>query len=199
MSKFSFKFLHHPPVSWHIIPMKFSSWNTICFGQKETIKVQVFRLLSALMKVHPIPHAIFQTTRSGFIQFLHHYSVSWKITPLHFCSSNLVYFGQKEPIKKKFSDFWVVGWKFTQFLMSYFKPQVSFSLNFASPFSVMGDNSSYFFGQYSIWFKIYMIWIKGTHQSVKFQTFRCSHEISPNLYFDRLLLFKIYKISAKKV
>ena len=36
----------------------------------------IFRLLSALMKVHPIPHAIFETTRSGFIQILHHCSVS---------------------------------------------------------------------------------------------------------------------------
>ena len=33
------------------------------------------------------------------------------------------------------------------------------------------------------------------------QNFRLSaaHQISPNLYFDRLLLLKIYKISAKKV
>ena len=44
-----------------------------------------------------------------------------------------------------------------------------------------------------------MIWTKRVHQSAKFQTFDCSSEISPNLYFDRLLLLKIYKISAKKV
>ena len=114
--------------------MKSSSWNIICFGQKEPNKVQFSRLLSALMKVHPISHAIFETTRSGFIQILHHCLVSWKITSLYFCRSNLVYFGQKEPIKKEFSGFWVVKWKFTKFLMSYLKPQVSFSLNFASLF-----------------------------------------------------------------
>ena len=88
-----------------------SSWNIINFGQKERIKVQFFNLLSALMKVHPIPHAIFETATPGFIQILHHCSVSWKITPLRFCSSNLVYFVQKEPIKKKFLEFLVVGWK----------------------------------------------------------------------------------------
>ena len=44
-----------------------------------------------------------------------------------------------------------------------------------------------------------MIWTKGAHQSAKFQTFNCSRKISPNLYFDRLLLLKVYKISAKKV
>ena len=72
---------------------------------KELIKVHYFRLLSALMKVHPIPHAIFETTRPGFIQILHHCSVSWKITPLFVSNSNLIYFEQEEPIGKKLSDF----------------------------------------------------------------------------------------------
>ena len=44
-----------------------------------------------------------------------------------------------------------------------------------------------------------MMFKKGAHQSAKFQTFDCSGEISPNLYIDRLLLLKVYKISAKKV
>ena len=43
-----------------------------------------------------------------------------------------------------------------------------------------------------------MIFTKGAHHSAKFQTFDCSGEISPNLYFDRLLLLKVYKVSAKK-
>ena len=43
-----------------------------------------------------------------------------------------------------------------------------------------------------------MIFTKGTHHSAKFETFDCSGEISPNLYFDRLLLLKVYKVSAKK-
>ena len=102
--------------------------------------------MGALLKVHPIPHAIFETTRSGFIQILHHYSVSWKITPLYFFSSNLIYLGQK------LLDFWVVGWKFTKFLMPYLKPQVSFSLNSASLFNVMRDSLLYFFSWNFIWF-----------------------------------------------
>ena len=44
-----------------------------------------------------------------------------------------------------------------------------------------------------------MIFIMGAHQSAKFQTFDCSGEISPNLYFDRLLLLKVCTISAKRV
>ena len=70
------------------------------------IKVQFLKLLSVLMKIHPIPHAIFETTRSGFIQILHHCSVPWK-TPLHFSSSNLIYFWQNSPSKL---NFWTFEW-----------------------------------------------------------------------------------------
>ena len=38
---------------------------------------------------------------SVFLQNLHNSSVSWKITPLYFCSSNNIYFGHKESIKTK--------------------------------------------------------------------------------------------------
>ena len=44
----------------------------------------------------------------------------------------------------------------------------------------------------------YMIFTEGTHDSAKFQTFDCSGEILPNLYFDRLLLLNVYNVSAKK-
>ena len=80
------------------------------------------------MKVHPISHAIFQTTKSGFIQILHYCLVSLKIKPLYFFCWNLIYFRQKQPIEVKFLDFRVVGLKFTKFLMSYLKVQVSFSI-----------------------------------------------------------------------
>ena len=41
---------------------------------------------------------------------------------------------------------------------------------------------------------------KEAHKHAKFQTLDCSREISPlNLYFDRLLLLKVYKIPAKNV
>ena len=43
-----------------------------------------------------------------------------------------------------------------------------------------------------------MIFTKGAHQIAKLQSFDCSGGISPNLYFDSLLLQKVYKVSAKK-
>ena len=41
----------------------------------------------------------FPNHKSVFLQILHNSSVSWKITPLYFCSSSNIYFGHKEPIK----------------------------------------------------------------------------------------------------
>ena len=45
-----------------------------------------------------------------------------------------------------------------------------------------------------------MIFTNGAHESAKFLTFRCSGEISPNLYFDRLNFFcwKYIKFQLKK-
>ena len=42
-------------------------------------------------------HAIFETTLSKFTQILYHCPVLWKITPLYFFSSNLIYFLQRKP------------------------------------------------------------------------------------------------------
>ena len=39
----------------------------------------------------------------AFLQILHHFSVSWKITPPYFFRSNVIYFAQKEPVKVKIS------------------------------------------------------------------------------------------------
>ena len=62
------------------------------FGQKEPMKVQIFKFLSALMKVHPIPHASFETTRSRFTQILH-------LCSLYFFISNLNTLDKKSPSK----------------------------------------------------------------------------------------------------
>ena len=116
--------MHHPSVSWNIIPLNFSSCNIICFSQKGSINVQFVRRFSALMKFHPILHAIFGTTRSEFIQILQQWSVLCKINSLHFFGSNLIYSGQKEPVELKF-------------LMSYFKSQVSFSIYLLSVIKII--------------------------------------------------------------
>ena len=60
----------------------------------------IFRLLSVLMKVHPIPHAIFETARSRSIQILNHSLVSWQITSLHFLAQTLCTLDKKSPSKE---------------------------------------------------------------------------------------------------
>ena len=92
----------------------------------------------------------------------------------------------------KFSDVPLLTWKFAKFVLSYLKPPVRFSLNFASLFSIMRHASYEHF-----LLKLYMIWIKGAHRSANFQTFDCSSENSLKLHFDGQL--KVYKVSAKKV
>ena len=118
-----------------------------------------------------------------------HCSVSWKITPPYFFSSKFTYFGQKQPIEVKFWNFWVVEWKFSKFLMSYLKLQVIFSLNFVSLCSVMRNNSFVLFS-----WNFILCWRR---QPIKVPNYRFS--FSPNLCLDRLLLLKVYQISAKKV
>ena len=94
--------LRYPSVSWHVNPLKFSSWNVTCFGQKEPIKVQSFRLLSALMN-SPTSSCHFKNWKvrvhSNFGSL---FSVRYKNDRLLFCtflSRYFVSFGQKEPIK----------------------------------------------------------------------------------------------------
>ena len=65
-----------------------------------------------------------------FLQNLHNSSLSWKITPLYFCSSNNMYFEHKEPIKtKKKLDFSRARVKICEVHVSS-KPKSQFLFNF---------------------------------------------------------------------
>ena len=56
------------------------------FGQKDPIKVPILTLSSALVKICQISQVFFSNHKSVSLQHLHNSSVSWKITPLYFCS-----------------------------------------------------------------------------------------------------------------
>ena len=98
---------------------------------------------------------------------------------------------KNSPLK---SNFWTFEWLGENSSSSsrIFKTTSQFFFKLCI-FNIMSDKSSVLF-----YLKLYMIFTKGAHHSAKFQTFDCSGEISPNLYFDRLLLLKVYKVSAKK-
>ena len=58
----------------------------------------------------------FSNDKSISLQILYLSSVLWKIIPLYFCSSNNIYFAQKEPIKIKFLRISSACVKFCQIL-----------------------------------------------------------------------------------
>ena len=62
-----------------------------------------------------------------------------------FSAQALHAFCKSIPSKCKFSDYPLLGLKFTKFLTSFFKQKVAFSSKFESFFSIMKDNSSVLF------------------------------------------------------
>ena len=122
-------------VSRKITPLYFFSSNDIYFAQKESIKVKIFKtfkcssqnlsnsLYMSILKWQAIP-----------LQMVYPSSVSRKITPLYFFSSNNIYFAHKEPIKVKIfetfrclgqnsSNSWHVNFEMTsQFLLKFYIP-----------------------------------------------------------------------------
>ena len=130
------------------------------------------------MKFHPIPQMPFLKPLGRRIYSIFASLFSFMKDNCIFFSSNVMYVG-----------------KFTKSFMSYLKPHVSFSLNFASLFNVMRDNSSVLSQ-----LKRNMIFTKGAHQSAKISgKLQLLRLISPNLCFGRLLLLKVYTISAEKI
>ena len=77
--------------------------------------------------------------------YLCHYIIFHATIPLHFLAQTLHTFYQSSPSKFKFSDFQLLGLKFTKFLISIFKQKFSFSSMFGSLPSVMRDHSSVLF------------------------------------------------------
>ena len=94
------------------------------------------------MKVHPIPHAIFETTRSGFVQILHHCSVSWKITPPFILRQTSYAWGKNGPLKW---NFWTAEWldKIHQIPHIKFETIKQLFFNFASVFNAMRGKSDF--------------------------------------------------------
>ena len=93
--------LYPSSVSWKIIPLYFFNSNNIYFAHKEPIKVKIFETFESSGQNLPNSLCQFLNDKSIPLQILYPPSVSWKITPLYFFSSNNIYFAQKEPIKVK--------------------------------------------------------------------------------------------------
>ena len=122
-----------------------------------------------------------------YSNFVSLFSVAKDNSSVFFLSQTFILW-TKRTHRSKISRLLSVWVKTHQISDVIFETTSQFFLNFASLFSVMRDNSSVLFQ-----LKLCMIWTKGAQQSAKFQTFDCSHKISPNVHFDRLLLLKVYK------
>ena len=81
------------------------------------------------------------------------FSVMTRNSSVNFQLKHYILCSQKEPIKVQILRLCSIESKFTIFLVSFFKPQVSFSSNFASFFSTMTHNSSIQFGSNIIHFR----------------------------------------------
>ena len=92
--------LHHSSVSWKTVLLYFFRSNVIYFAQKEQIKVQIFETFKCSSQ-NSTNSCHFWNSKSVFLQILHHSSVSWDVFALCLFSWNLIYFQQKEPIKKQ--------------------------------------------------------------------------------------------------
>ena len=76
----------------------FSS-NNIYFARKKPIKMKMFETFEYSGQISSNSLCQFWNDKSIPLQMLCLSSVSWKIIPLYFFSSNNKYFAQKEPIK----------------------------------------------------------------------------------------------------
>ena len=92
---------HHFLMSWKITPRHFFSSNNIYFAHNEPIKVKIFEVFEG--SGQNLSNSLCQSwsDKSIPLWILHPTSLSWKITPLYFFSSNNIYFAQKESIKEK--------------------------------------------------------------------------------------------------
>ena len=108
---------HNFSVSFKVIP--FLLWTK---GSHQSLNFDTFKCSSGKCQISQV---FLQTTSQFFFKMF--ITVSWKINPLYFYSSNNIYFGHKEPITTNFLHFRVHRSKLVKFLMSILKRQVSSS------------------------------------------------------------------------
>ena len=112
--------LHHSSISWKITPLYFFSSSNIYFAQKEPIKVKISETFECSGQNFSNSLCQFWNNKSIPLQILYSSSVSRKITPVYFFSSNNLYFVQKETIKAKtFKTFECSGQNLPNYLRQF--------------------------------------------------------------------------------
>ena len=110
------------------------------------------------------------------LQVLHPSSVSWKISPLYYFSSNNIYFAEKEPIKVEiFETFKCSGQNLSNSLCQFWNDKsIPLHILYSSSFS-WKITPLYFFRAINIYFA------QKEHIKMRFfETFKCSGQNSSN-------------------
>ena len=119
--------MHQLSVSWHVIPLKFSSWS-ITLQTKEAHQITNFQIFECFNQSSPNSSCQFWNHKvKVYSNFVSLFSVTKDNSSVFFYLKPL-YFGQKEPIKVKFSDFWVFGWKLISYVVFETTSQFFFKL-----------------------------------------------------------------------
>ena len=96
--------LYHTSVSWKTTPIYFFSSNNIYFAQKKPIKMKILETYRCSGQNFSIFLCQFWNEKSIPLQILYPSSVSWKIIPVFFFSSNNICFAQYELIEVNIFD-----------------------------------------------------------------------------------------------
>ena len=119
--------MHQLSVSWHLISLKFSSWS-ITLRTKRAHQITNFQIFDCFIESSPNSSCQFWNHKvKVYSNFVSLFSVTKDNSSVFFYLKPL-YFGQKEPIKVKFSDFWVFGWKLISYVVFETTSQFFFKL-----------------------------------------------------------------------
>ena len=101
------------------------------------LKYKCWRLLSSWVKIHEIPCVNFETSSQFLFIFFIILQCHYVYLPCKFVAHAFSTLDKRIPWRYQFWHFQLFWWKFAKLLMSFSKPQVSFSSNFTWLFSVM--------------------------------------------------------------
>ena len=130
-----FQILRHSSVSWNLTWLKIFSWCNVYFGWNEGMKFQNLRLSRACRKFSKFLVSFLELSRIFFPNFALLFSVMKSNSSAIFSWCN-VYFGQNVVYEILNFQSFNACIKFNKFPVSFLKPSVSCSSNFASLLNV---------------------------------------------------------------
>ena len=186
----------HSSVPWKITPLYFFSSNNIYFALKEPIKAKIFETFECSGQNLSNSLCQFWNNKSIPLQILYPSSVSWKITPLYFFSSNNIYFAQKKPIKLKILETYECSGQNLSNSLCQFWNDKSIPLQILYPYSISWKITPlHFFSSNNIYFAQ-----KEPIKMKMFETFKCSGQNSSNsssqLWNDKSVPLQIFRNSS---